>query len=431
MHKIALQIVSAFIPNKEKRKAFRKKHKAVDTNKLLNILLETKDNLAYLKTDLSNSLSNITLDLNKLQNEINLLKEDKLNPNSIYYIHPQPSLGSNFSSHKREKKQILILGYYGDYNCGDEIMLKRIIEQTYKQENEISVMFVPSARYNFDQFENNIHIYYPPQTFSDLDKIASFYDELIIGGGAHVDDNTIENLSHIPFIGILLSKKMLSQQKNVRWIGVSTNNELKNKEYIPDLKYIIENCSEFSVRDTYSRTILTNLNITPNKIALTKDLALTISERKTIAVTLINYLDNNKKLIQFINEIIQFCESNPNQYQICFLPFFNSNHHDEKMFKEIISHIDFKGVNYFIAPEYYSPEAMLILIQGCDLFVNMRYHASLLSMNYNKPTISICYDIHPHYWNKIHYIHEQFNNKNIISYKNYQNGELFNHLKKL
>ena len=85
MHKIALQIVSAFIPNKEKRKAFRKKHKEVDTNTLLNILLETNDNLACLKTDLSNSLTNITSDLNNLQNEITNLKRSNTNTNNILF----------------------------------------------------------------------------------------------------------------------------------------------------------------------------------------------------------------------------------------------------------------------------------------------------------------------------------------------------------
>ena len=130
-------------------------------------------------------------------------------------------------------------------------------------------------------------------------------------------------------------------------------------------------------------------------------------------------------------EIANFVRDSQENYQICFLPFFNAAHHDIKMFRRVLKKVNLTDISYFVAPEYQSIEVMILMIKSCDLFVNMRYHASLLAMQHNKLNISICYDIHPHYFNKINYIHQKFNNDNIISYGNYRTGDLYSMLKKL
>lgn len=132
MKPIICRILSGFIFDKQKRKAFRKKY-------------------------------------------INKNKED-----SIFYIYPKPILGTDFSGHHLDKKQVLVLGYYGHFNCGDEIMLKSTLKMIDKNA-EVSVMFVPTYRYNFEQWKG-VHCYYPPVDFFNIENIVNFYDELIIGG---------------------------------------------------------------------------------------------------------------------------------------------------------------------------------------------------------------------------------------------------------
>lgn len=347
------------------------------------------------------------------------------NENSISYVAPKNKLGVFYPEHNRNKKQILVLGYYGAYNYGDEIMLKSLLPQLDKNA-EISVMFHPSARYNFEQFDSVFH-YYPPK-IQDAEKIADFYDELIIGGGAHIDDNPQNGL---PKFMLLLSKEMIKRHKDVRWLAVSANKELSNKNFIDDLKFVVENCTEFFVRDTYSKNLLEKLGIDKNKIKLKRDLALDLPKRKTIAVTLKNSFREDDKMAEFIQEIVDFAKDSKEDYQICFLSFFNQNHSDTKMYKKLLEKVDFKGIPYFISAEYQNIEDMLLFIKASDLFVNMRYHGALLAMEYDKPNITICYDKHPHYWNKIHYIHEQYNNENIISYKDYKKNDLYNMLVKV
>jgi len=409
MHPIICRILTGFIPSKNKRKLFREKY----LNKQPQI-----NHFDFIESKLDDLLLSV----------YNMSHSDK-DENSIFYIQPQPILGKNFEKHNFNKKQILILGYYGHYNCGDELMLKSLLK-VIDENAEISVMFIPSYRYNFNKNNNN-HFYYPPKNIRDVEKIENFYDELIIGGGAHIDDTINEHLDFIPYIGIQLSKKMIEFNKIVKWIGVSSNKSLNDANYITNLSYIVENCADFSVRDTYSKNILINSGINGNKIKLVNDLALLYPKTKIIAVTFVNFFNDDNKIIQYINDIVSFCKTSKETYKICFLPFFNANYHDTKMINNLINQVNFRDVEYYIASEYKTVDDMILMIKGCDIMVNMRYHASLLGLQYEKQVISICYDTHPHYFNKVNYIHEQFNNNNIILHSKYKKDDLYNLLVKI
>lgn len=72
------------------------------------------------------------------------------------------------------------------------------------------------------------------------------------------------------------------------------------------------------------------------------------------------------------------------------------------------------------------------MIKGCDLFINMKYHASLISLLFDKPTISVVYDAHPHYYNKMTYLHQRFNKTDcLIYFSKYENGSITDKLLKL
>ena len=46
-----------------------------------------------------------------------------------------------------------------------------------------------------------------------------------------------------------------------------------------------------------------------------------------------------------------------------------------------------------------------------DITVNMRYHAMVLSQMLGKPSLNICYDTSPHYYNKVSHLMEEFETK--------------------
>lgn len=321
---------------------------------------------------------------------------------------------NSYKNHNKNKKQILIIGWYGVNNFGDELMLDVLLEKNIKNNCEISVLFEKSNNYTFSNWRD-VFPYYPPKSSTSFDKIADFFDEIVIGGGAHIDDLESSDTSFIPYLATELSISFIKKKKKVKWISVSSNKSLTRPDYINKINNIIENSQEFSIRDTNTIHTLKEAGINIVPIKLTNDLAFEIENNpKILAVTFVDFT-NFDFLVTLTQSIIETLSQNKSQvWRICFLPFYNENHNDVKLYQNILNHIDLKGIRCFIAPEFTNTDSMLLMMRSCHLFVNMRYHATLLSLKYNIPTISICLDTHRHYHNKLHYIHNFFKNKNLI-----------------
>lgn len=328
----------------------------------------------------------------------------------------------SYKKHNKNKKQILIIGWYGVNNFGDELMLDILLQKTKSSSNEVSVLFEKNNNYDFSRW-GDIFPYYPPKSSTSFDKITDFFDEIIIGGGAHIDDLESSNPRFIPYLAAELSISFIKKKKKVKWVSVSSNKSLSRPDYINVIDTIISHSQEFTVRDTNTIKTLKEAGININPIKLANDLALEIENNpKILAITFVDFANINF-LITLTQLIIETLNKNKkNIWKICFLPFYNENHNDVKLYKNILNKINFKGIRYFIAPEFTSTDSMLLMMCSCHLFINMRYHATLLSLKYNIPTISICLDTHRHYYNKIHYVHDFFNNANLIDISQFDKG---------
>lgn len=61
---------------------------------------------------------------------------------------------------------------------------------------------------------------------------------------------------------------------NVYWIGLSTNSEIKDKSFVSKLKYIIDNITYISLRDTNSLQSLKESNINTQNVDIVNDIIL-------------------------------------------------------------------------------------------------------------------------------------------------------------
>lgn len=69
---------------------------------------------------------------------------------------------------------------------------------------DISVLLDPYCHHHLDTY-NKINCYFPPTNYDDLSTISDYFDIIIVGGGAHIDDVEITDLSFIPYIALELS----------------------------------------------------------------------------------------------------------------------------------------------------------------------------------------------------------------------------------
>jgi len=347
-----------------------------------------------------------------------------------------PTLGSNHK--KTNKKQTLIVGYYGASNFGDEFMLASLLKKLRKEKGDTTDFSIILADDNnkYDYTQWNCPCFYPPKNINELTQAAYFFDELIIGGGAHIDDLDFPVYSFIPYLAIELSLLMFKKNKKVKWVAVSSNNILVNQSYIQKLSQVIANSEEFSVRDPYSLETLRSSGVDTEKIIIKEDLGYLFDYDINRLGIVINVLEDKERLKVILSEVMQFCRESlieGKKWGITFIPFYNGNHLDHNIITSLIDLLkeESTSISISIVPEYTDIWSMLVTLRGCDALLSMKYHSSLIGLKMGIPVINYVTDNHRHYINKMKYLQDNFPNSKFLFSSQYNRGNLLNQLKNL
>ena len=342
------------------------------------------------------------------------------------YILPLESLENirdirQQGNYDKSRRQILVIGYYGEDNYGDELMLDCLLKDLRRDDVQIWIALFPAPRYHVGRWKGCRCLYLPKSEEGILD-CACFFDELVLGGGAHIDDIEIRDPTFIPYLARRLSLLMLRRAKRVRWIAVSSNRCIENQKCIKELNTLLREGAMISVRDHLSLKTLSEAGVDVSAITLAKDPALSIVSRKTLLVVLAG-LEIKERLKSIVFDLATFCRKSSEDWELCFVPFLNVRHHDLNLIKEVCAEVDLTDVVYYTAPEFTSIESMTLYFKAADLVFSMKYHASLLALHYRKPLVTYCLE-HRHYFNKMHALHEYFGNKYILDALNYSHEAL-------
>ncbi len=398
-------------------------------NNRLNVFdkkLDMFDNVLNMSKNIINSINNTYFLLNNMHNE---------NKRSSIFNHEMLLLDK-----KSDSYNILLCGYYGAPNLGDELMLETLLDYFKKINNiSITIMLSNNLEYNIFKYDQNLHFIHYPVTRIDYDFLSDYYDTVVFGGGALIDDkdyNIQYNNSEMSLSTTLieLSKKMILKSKEVFWIGLSSSKIIKNEQFINNLKYIFNNSSNnIYLRDKNSLNTLKEINIPTDKVKIIDDIILsnTLLEKKYEII-------NKKKQIGVIpicidslidkktNELIisTIAEKFGSDYTISLIPFYEYDHTDSNSLTEIKEELNSKNIKVEKYADNFSK--IIKIINNCDYIISMRYHGSLLAMALNKPVLSIVLDNHNHYYNKMNYIYDEYSKSKNILYLNDLNKETLN-----
>lgn len=284
----------------------------------LNYKMEEENKkLHKIRTEIAdiNELSNKTI-----ENLEKLLKNniDMYNKFKYYNID-----GIQINCNNEKKHKVLICGFFGAKNLGDELMLQTMMREINKVGNfRITVMLCDNPEIDITQYEKCEFIHYPTNVM-DYNKLAIEYDSLIFSGGALLDDIDYESKNEITLGKILvnLSMRFITFEKRVMLYGLSTNSELKNKEFIEKLNYIVNNSTYFSLRDINSLEVLKKSKINVEKVKIVEDIVwanvfnkVTINEEKNvkkvkIGISYVDYNNNIEELIQLTRNIYKYLDN--------------------------------------------------------------------------------------------------------------------------
>lgn len=345
------------------------------------------------------------LDTKRLVKEVLYDAEEERNYLSRDYLRLEEKRNS-------DQERILLCGYYGARNGGDELMLRAILDNMPKNKD---VTILLSQNYGLDSIEYFPYktIHYPKKP-NDCRYLAEHFDTIVWGGGAVLDDEAYyfggADCS-LTYAEMTITKMMQEMGKRVIVLGVSANREIKNKKMIDDLNLIIDRAEHFSVRDKNSLKTLSDAGVKTEKVELIDDLALANDYRESKSesgvVGIVCITDDIEKIKAIISSVQENLEGYYSKIKL--ISFFNLYGHDIRQYEAAIEQLGVKGEKIEIVDTDFDIPGISKALSECEMIVSMRYHATLIGgFVFGRKVLCINYGSHRHYYNKNKYIKDVY-----------------------
>lgn len=306
-------------------------------------------------------------------------------------------------------KTLVLSGYYGFRNSGDEAVLQSILLALEEEGLTTGVDIKPivlsidpewtSRTYGVESVHR--------MKLGEVRKAIKSSDGLISGGGSLLQDAT--GIKSIPYyLGVIKLAQWLGKPTFVYAQGIGPVNR---KLFRPLIASVFRRCDYISVRDTESAGLLREMGlrgkdavqVVPDPVmGLTLrenatgpegngDLSESASELPVVGVSVRFWNEARTELTQLAEGLSLLCRRKP--VHIRFLPFhFPGDDEASRFVMERLGNVAERGCTVSIAPETEHPQDMLREVSRCSLLVGMRLHSLIYAASQNVPLLGVSYD---------------------------------------
>jgi polysaccharide pyruvyl transferase CsaB len=320
--------------------------------------------------------------------------------------------------------RVVLSGYYGFNNAGDEAILYAIIHTLRNIEPgiEITVLSndpVKTARqYNVKACRR--------WKLGEVTKALLTCDLLISGGGSLLQDVT-SKLSPLYYLGVILMAKLLEKPVIVYAQGIGPLKTRINRNLT---SFILNRVNAITVRDQRSKDDLLAMGV-ERAITVTADPVLGLSPEAISPETGREILERNglctkagQKLLgiyirswkdnAYLNDLVKACDQLAGEgWKIVFVPMQFPG--DITISRQAAKQMKHEAV---VLKEMYSPEEILSITKNMDLVIGMRLHALIKGAVAGVPVVGLSYDP------KVDRFLEQIGQQALISVENLRSETL-------
>ncbi|WZL72169.1 polysaccharide pyruvyl transferase CsaB [Clostridiaceae bacterium 35-E11] len=295
--------------------------------------------------------------------------------------------------------KIIISGYYGFNNIGDESILTSIVDNLKERIEDIEIT-VLSVNPQSTSERHKVHAI-DRKNMKQVYHAIKKCDVLISGGGSLLQDVTSRrSISYylvIMLIAILLRKKVMIYSQ-----GIGPINRHMNKYFV---QWVLNKVDCITVRDEKSHKLLQDIGVHKPPIYVTADPVMSLKKgnieigkkrllkegmqnkkEKPLIGFAIRGWQKNEKLKENIAKTADKLIENYGA-QVAFIPFHFGE--DMKMMEDIEETMMHKAI--FIKNKYDIYE-MLGIVGNLDLLIGVRLHSLIFAAIMNIPMIAISYD---------------------------------------
>lgn len=281
-------------------------------------------------------------------------------------------------------KSVVISGYYGFKNFGDEAILSSLISHLKSEKHHITVIS-SDPQYTKNKFQN----IQSSKTF-DIQNIIKHIqksDILISGGGSLLQDATsLKSLLYylfIIFIALFFKKKVIIFAQ-----GIGPINS-KFGAFIT--RNILKHCSYISVRDENSQQLLRQWNI-DSDLVCDPIFSLNINKKPKKKILAVQLRDFKTITDDFINKLTDKIFEEFKDFPVRVYPFQQAI--DTKICDKFINR--YKNLNPdgdIELAKILTDEQLVNEISECEYLIAMRFHAIIIGIISEVKTLGINYDI--------------------------------------
>lgn len=275
-------------------------------------------------------------------------------------------------------KKLLLFGYYGEGNLGDDLLLESLIKNFHSR----FYLGILTKKNDSIGRTSNVRIF---DKFSFEILKGIMWSDIVIGGGGGIfqDKTSLRSFYYyffVVFLALLLKKRVFLLGQSFSPLRFKINEIL--------LKKLLNCCEAIYLRDSFSKKYLEKIGVKPHKIKLSTDLSLLIDfpeydneKGNALGINLRSWRGfefKEKDLETFLNNIAKNFEK---------IYFFSFQQEDYQVCKRLLGNLKSK-----VIPVSPNDPNFWKYFSSCSLFIGMRLHSCIISMSLGIPFIAITYD---------------------------------------
>ncbi|RRJ62322.1 polysaccharide pyruvyl transferase CsaB [Paenibacillus oralis] len=326
-------------------------------------------------------------------------------------------------------KTLVLSGYYGFRNSGDEAVLKSIL-LALEEEGLTSGVDIKPVVLSIDPEWTRrtygveaVH----RMKIGEVRKAIKNSDGLISGGGSLLQDAT--GIKSIPYyLGVIKMAQWMGKPTFVYAQGIGP---VKRKLFRPLIAAVFRRCDYISVRDAESASLLRSMGLRGGDVQVVPDPVMglilpesgsgadspaarasdeservsAVTEGQTggasadssgaalpiVGVSVRFWNPQRTELSQLAEGLSLLCRRK--SVHIRFLPFhFPGDDEASRFVMDRLGNVTERGCAVSIAPETEHPQDMLREVSECSLLIGMRLHSLIYAASQNVPLLGVSYD---------------------------------------
>lgn len=296
------------------------------------------------------------------------------------------------------RKNILMSGYYGFNNSGDEAILTTIYKNTKKSNENINITVLsknPEETKSKYGFENVVYRF---DLFKVLKEILNC-DILLSGGGSLLQDTT-STRSILYYLSIIVCAKIFHKKVMLYANGIGPVSRKKNRNMV---KKVLNKVDVITLREEDSLDELVSMGITNKNIFVTADPVFTmdtIPYYKSKSLLSEAGIPNNNGIVgvsvrnwkgnaDIADKFAQICDKIHDEFDKTIVFIVMHNPADANISRNVIDKMHSPA---YILDKEYSPDEIMGMISQMEIILSMRLHSLIFATKQRVPIIGFIYD---------------------------------------